>query len=63
MMTASASQRRSTTVALYGGTTDQVAMSAAALPSVGGGQAHENRQPYLGINYIIALVGTYPSRG
>ena len=23
---------------------------------------HENRQPYLGLNYIIALVGTFPSR-
>jgi microcystin-dependent protein len=29
---------------------------------VGGGQAHENRQPYLGLNFIIALVGLYPSR-
>jgi microcystin-dependent protein len=28
----------------------------------GGGQAHENRQPYLGINHIIALVGVFPSR-
>ncbi len=28
----------------------------------GGGQAHENRAPYLGINYIIALQGTFPSR-
>jgi microcystin-dependent protein len=24
---------------------------------------HENRQPYLAVNYIIALVGIYPSRG
>jgi len=30
--------------------------------NTGGGQAHENRPPYLGINYIIALQGTYPSR-
>lgn len=28
----------------------------------GGGQAHNNTQPYLGINFIIALVGLYPSR-
>lgn len=28
----------------------------------GGGQAHENRQPYIAMNYIIALVGTFPSR-
>lgn len=31
--------------------------------SVGGNQAHSNRQPYLAINYAIALVGIYPSRG
>ena len=28
----------------------------------GGGQAHENRPPYLAINFIIALQGTFPSR-
>lgn len=33
-----------------------------AVPPEGGGQAHENRQPYLGLNFIIALVGIYPSR-
>jgi microcystin-dependent protein len=30
--------------------------------ATGGGQVHENRQPYLAINYIIALQGIYPSR-
>jgi len=25
-------------------------------------QAHENRQPYIALNYIIALVGIFPSR-
>ena len=28
----------------------------------GGGQSHENRQPVLGINYVIALQGIFPSR-
>jgi microcystin-dependent protein len=28
----------------------------------GGGQAHTNLQPYLAINWCIALVGIYPSR-
>lgn len=28
----------------------------------GGSQAHTNIQPYLAINYIIALQGTFPSR-
>lgn len=27
-----------------------------------GGQAHENRQPYLGVNFMIALTGIFPSR-
>jgi microcystin-dependent protein len=31
--------------------------------AAGGNQPHENRQPYLAVNYIIALVGIYPSRG
>jgi microcystin-dependent protein len=33
-----------------------------AEPNAGGGQAHENRPPFLAINFIIALEGTYPSR-
>jgi microcystin-dependent protein len=28
----------------------------------GGNQAHENRQPFLAINFIIALQGIFPSR-
>ena len=28
----------------------------------GGNQPHNNMQPYLTINYIIAMVGVYPSR-
>lgn len=38
------------------------AMSASSIGSAGDGQAHENRQPYLAINYIIALQGIFPSR-
>ena len=30
--------------------------------TVGGGQSHENRSPYLAVNFAIALVGLYPSR-
>lgn len=33
-----------------------------ALGLTGGSQAHENRQPFLAINYIIATEGFYPSR-
>jgi microcystin-dependent protein len=30
--------------------------------SAGGGQPHQNMQPYLTLNYIIALAGIFPSR-
>ena len=30
--------------------------------TVGGGQPHENRQPYLGLTFIIALQGIFPPR-
>ena len=30
-------------------------------PNQGGGQAHQNQQPYLGVNFCIALQGIYPS--
>jgi microcystin-dependent protein len=38
------------------------AFNPAQIANTGGGQAHENMQPYLGLNYVIALAGTYPSR-
>ncbi|MGB1253892.1 MAG: phage tail protein [Candidatus Promineifilaceae bacterium] len=34
----------------------------APIGSQGGSQAHNNMQPYLALNYIIALTGTYPPR-
>jgi microcystin-dependent protein len=37
-------------------------MSGTALLPAGGGQPHENRQPYLGVSFIIALEGIYPSQ-
>ena len=39
-----------------------VAMSSATLASVGGGQAHNNMQPTLVLNFCIALRGLFPSR-
>lgn len=42
--------------------TTLVQFNAAAVTHTGGGQAHNNVQPYLGLNFIIALVGLYPSR-
>ena len=37
-------------------------LAPATLPAFGGSQAHNNMQPYLTLNYIIALQGLYPSR-
>ena len=38
------------------------AMNAGCVSNTGGGQAHENRQPYAVLNFIIALQGLFPSR-
>ena len=37
-------------------------MSSNSVSHVGGSQSHTNLMPYLCINYIIALIGIYPSR-
>ena len=36
-------------------------MNAGAITPVGGSQPHENTQPYLCVNFIIATSGIYPS--
>ena len=45
----------------YAGSTD-TSLGGTTTSSVGGGQAHENRQPFLAINWVIALTGIFPSR-
>jgi microcystin-dependent protein len=47
---------------LYRSPTNLVTMEPGTVSSVGGSQPHENRQPYLVLNYIIALQGIFPSR-
>ena len=51
---------------IYSNVAPDVTMKAASVTvsnaNTGGSQAHENRMPYLAINHIIALVGTFPSR-
>ena len=37
-------------------------MNPAAVATAGGSQPHENQAPYLVLNYVIALVGIFPSR-
>ena len=40
----------------------QQEISQATVTNVGGSQAHDNMQPYLALNYCIALQGLFPSR-
>jgi len=40
-----------------------VYMADQAISPQGGSQPHNNMQPYLTVNYIIALQGVFPSRG
>lgn len=48
-------------VDLYNTSADAT-MNAETLALNGGGQAHDNMQPFLAINFCIALQGLYPSR-
>ena len=47
---------------LYGGASNLTTLNPGSVTSVGGSQAHENMQPYLGLNFCIALQGIYPSQ-
>ncbi len=47
----------------YSTAVSNVNMNAQMLSSVGGSQAHDNMQPYLVVNFCIALVGIFPERG
>ena len=46
----------------YGPLRDAENLAPEAVANTGGGQAHNNLQPFLGLNFIIALVGLFPSR-
>jgi microcystin-dependent protein len=37
-------------------------LAASAVTRTGGGVPHENRSPYLGLTFIIALTGIFPSQ-
>ena len=50
-----------TTPAAYSDSSNATA-PAGSVSVAGGGQPHENRQPYLTLNYVIALEGIFPSR-
>lgn len=46
----------------YGSPSDGGTLNAAFIQNSGGGQPVGNRPPYLGLNYVIALEGIFPSR-
>ena len=48
--------------AFYQDASSDVSLDTGALSTSGGGGEHKNKQPFLGINFIIAMAGVYPSR-
>ena len=50
------------TFEIYRQPSNPVAMSPSTITNIGGSQPHENRQPYLVLNFIIALQGVFPSQ-
>ena len=45
---------------IYANDKDGTEMNAMAINTTGGGYPHNNLQPFVAINYIIALEGVYP---
>lgn len=46
----------------YRSSADLAPLASASVPSIGGGQAHQNMQPYLTLTWCIALQGIFPSQ-
>ncbi len=51
----------STGTQAYGGAANLGAMAAGVIANTGGSQAHLNMQPFLTLNFCIALQGIFPS--
>ena len=49
-------------LALYSGSGTATTLAAALMAAPGGGQPHNNLQPYLALNFCIALQGIFPAR-
>lgn len=47
---------------LYAPFTSPSRMGSGSIADAGGGQAHDNMQPFLALNFCIALRGLFPSR-
>jgi len=52
----------STQSELYASSGAFMVLSPSSILNTGGSQAHENRQPYLTLNFCIALQGIFPSQ-
>jgi microcystin-dependent protein len=50
------------TGAQYAGPSSLTTLDPSTVTNVGGSQAHENRQPFLVLCFVIALQGIFPSR-
>ena len=50
------------TLNLYGAANNLTALKSGSVANIGGSQAHETMQPYLGLNFCIALQGIFPSQ-
>jgi microcystin-dependent protein len=50
------------TGAQYGGAASMTTLTPDSITNVGGSQPHENRSPFLVLNFVIALQGIFPSR-
>ena len=49
------------TMDLYSALSQNTSLSSLAVLPAGGGQSHDNMQPFLCVNFIISLLGIYPS--
>jgi microcystin-dependent protein len=47
---------------LYGAPASLTNLNPVSVTNLGGSQPHENRQPYLTLNFCIALQGIFPSQ-
>ena len=47
---------------IYGSASQLVDLKAGTVANTGGGQGHENMQPFLAVNFVIALQGKFPPR-
>ena len=53
---------RSNTVDIFYDRPPDAQLASSAVNTAGGGQPHENMQPYLPVSFIIALFGVFPSQ-